>query len=246
MRSYGEYCSVAKALDVVGDRWTFLIVRELLIRGACRYTDLKDGLPGIATNLLSDRIRELEGAGLIRREDAPPPIATTLFHLTDTGAELRPVLDALGQWGVRYMTGLAEGDQFRAHWASLFLRDRSPAGPPVSIELRQRRQPCGHRGVRRLGDHPAWPGHGAGPRRAGGPTPDPRPVLGPAHPRRRDGSWPGGQRRRDSAGAPPARGAAVALPKQSCGGTQTPEVERVLTRVAGHGACRIRMGRDHD
>lgn len=136
MRSYGEYCSVAKALDVVGDRWTFLIVRELLIRGACRYTDLKDGLPGIATNLLSDRIRELEGAGLIRREDAPPPIATTLFHLTDTGAELRPVLDALGQWGVRYMTGLAEGEQFRAHWASLFLRDRSPAGPPVSIELR--------------------------------------------------------------------------------------------------------------
>ena len=136
MRSYGEYCSVAKALDVVGDRWTFLIVRELLIRGACRYTDLKDGLPGIATNLLSDRIRDLEGAGLIRREDAPPPIATTLFHLTDTGAELRPVLDALGQWGVRYMTGLAEGDQFRAHWASLFLRDRSPAGPPVSIELR--------------------------------------------------------------------------------------------------------------
>ncbi len=136
MRSYGEYCSVAKALDVVGDRWTFLIVRELLIRGACRYTDLKDGLPGIATNLLSDRIRDLEGAGLIRRQDAPPPIATTLFHLTDTGAELRPVLDALGQWGVRYMTGLAEGDQFRAHWASLFLRDRSPAGPPVSIELR--------------------------------------------------------------------------------------------------------------
>ena len=76
MRSYGQYCSIAKALDVVGDRWTLLIVRELLIRGACRYTDLKDGLPGIATNLLADRLRELESAGLIRREEAPPPVAT--------------------------------------------------------------------------------------------------------------------------------------------------------------------------
>src|ERR1700735_2478981 len=94
MRSYGQYCSIAKALDVVGDRWTLLIVRELLIRGACRYTDLKDGLPGIATTLLADRLRELESAGLIRREDAPPPVATTLFHLTDTGAGLPAVVDA--------------------------------------------------------------------------------------------------------------------------------------------------------
>ena len=86
MRSYGQYCSIAKALDVIGDRWTILIIRELLIRGACRYTDLKNGLPGIATNLLSDRIRELESAGLIRREDAPPPIAATVFRLTETGA----------------------------------------------------------------------------------------------------------------------------------------------------------------
>ncbi len=66
---------------------------------------LKDGLPGIATNLLSERIRELEAADLIRREDAPPPVATTLFHLTDAaGVQLRPVLGAIGQWGVRFMT----------------------------------------------------------------------------------------------------------------------------------------------
>jgi DNA-binding HxlR family transcriptional regulator len=140
MRSYGQYCSIAKALDVVGDRWSLLIIRELLIRGACRYTDLKNGLPGIATNLLSDRIRELESAGLIRREDAPPPIATTLFHLTEAGAELRPVLDALGWWGVRYMPQPAAGDEFRGHWfafpVSFFLHDRDPDGPPVSIELR--------------------------------------------------------------------------------------------------------------
>jgi DNA-binding HxlR family transcriptional regulator len=140
MRSYGQYCSIAKALDVVGDRWTFLIIRELLIRGACRYTDLKNGLPGIATNMLSDRIRELESAGLIRREDAPPPVATTLFHLTETGAELQPVLDALGEWGIRYMMDPAEDAEFRGHWfafpVSFFLHDRDPGGPPVSIELR--------------------------------------------------------------------------------------------------------------
>jgi DNA-binding HxlR family transcriptional regulator len=141
MRSYGQYCSIARALDVVGDRWTFLIIRELLTRGACRYTDLKDGLPGIATNLLSDRIRELEAAGLVRREDAPPPIATTLFQLTDAGAQLQPVLDALSQWGIRYMTGPAERDQFRGHWASFFLHDRDPGGRPASIELRSASSP---------------------------------------------------------------------------------------------------------
>ncbi len=146
MRSYGEYCSVAKALDVVGDRWTFLIIRELLIRGACRYTDLKDGLPGIATNLLSDRIRELEAAGLIWREDAPPPVATTLFRLTDAGAELEPVLYAIGRWGIRYMMDPAEGEEFRGHWfafpVSFFLRDRDPDGPPVSIELHAASSPA--------------------------------------------------------------------------------------------------------
>ena len=145
MRSYGQYCPIAKALDVVGDRWTLLIIRELLVRGPCRHTDLRNGLPGIATNLLSDRIRELESAGLIRREDAPPPIATTLFHLTQAGAQLKPVLDAIGRWGIRYMTEPAEGDEFRGHWftfpASVFLHDRDPGGPPVSIELRTASSP---------------------------------------------------------------------------------------------------------
>src|SRR3954452_4793893 len=99
MRSYGQYCSVARALDVIGDRWTLLIVRELLLQGACRYTDLREGLPGIATNLLADRLRELEAAGLVDRQDAPPPIATTLFRLTPRGEALRPVIDELGRWG---------------------------------------------------------------------------------------------------------------------------------------------------
>src|SRR5258708_19208604 len=110
MRSYGQYCSIAKALDVIGGRWTLLIIRELLIRGPCRYTDLKNGLPGIATNLLSGRIRELESAGLIEREDAPPPIATTLFHLTEAGPQLQPALDASARRGVSYLAQPPHGD----------------------------------------------------------------------------------------------------------------------------------------
>ena len=146
MRSYGQYCSVAKALDVIGDRWTLLIVRELLLRGACRYTDLKNGLPGIATNLLADRIRELESAGLVRREEAPPPVATTLVHLTEAGAELEPVIKALGWWGLRYMGSPADTDEFRGQWfgypVEFFLRDRDPGGPPASIELRTGADPA--------------------------------------------------------------------------------------------------------
>jgi len=145
MRSYGQYCSVAKALDVVGDRWTLLVIRELLLQGPCRYTDLKNGLPGIATNLLADRLRELEAAGLVRREEAAPPVATTLFHLTEAGAELKPVLDALGTWGIRYMTQPDDSDEFRSHWftfpVELFLKDQDPGGPDLSIELRTGSRP---------------------------------------------------------------------------------------------------------
>jgi DNA-binding HxlR family transcriptional regulator len=146
MRSYGQYCSVAKALDVVGDRWTLLIARELLLQGPCRYTDLKSGLPGIATNLLADRLDQLEAAGLVRREAAAPPVATTLFHLTEAGAELEPVLDALGAWGLRYMAQPADGDEFRSHWfafpVALFLHDSEPDGPALSIELRTSGRPA--------------------------------------------------------------------------------------------------------
>ncbi len=146
MRSYGEYCSVAKALDVVGDRWTLLIMRELILQGPCRYTDLKDALPGIATNLLAERLRVLETAGLIWREDAAPPVATTLFHLAAAGAELEPVLTALGAWGIRYMAEPSDRDEFRSHWfafpVSLFLHDRDPDGPPVAIELRTAGRPA--------------------------------------------------------------------------------------------------------
>ena len=110
MRSYDEYCAIAKSLDVVGDRWTLLIVRELSLRGACRYTDLRNGLPGIASNLLAERLRELEANGVVAREEAPPPIATTLYRLTPRGEQLRPVLMGLVRWGVPLMTEEKPGD----------------------------------------------------------------------------------------------------------------------------------------
>ena len=145
MRSYGQYCALAKALDVVGDRWTLLIVRELSIRGASRYTDLQQGLPGIATNMLADRLREMEANGIVRRVEAPPPVATTLFELSDRGEDLKPVLFALGRWGTPFMGERGEGDEFRTHWLkypleNLFV-DGAPDEPPVTVELRTGDQP---------------------------------------------------------------------------------------------------------
>ena len=146
MRSYNQYCAVAKALDVVGDRWTLLIIRELLLRDGCRYTDLQHGLPGIATNLLGARLKELEENGLVRRESAPPPVATTLYHLTEAGRELHPVLSALGRWGVRFMPAPSGEEAFRSHWLAWpveeFLIDGEPDGPPATIEVRTGDQPA--------------------------------------------------------------------------------------------------------
>src|SRR6266478_1110343 len=112
MANYNQYCALAKALDIVGGRWTLLIVRELLIRGSCRYTDLRDGLPGIATNLLADRLRELEQAGIVYREDAPPPIATTLFRLTPRGEALQAAVAELGRWGAPLLAKPADEDAY--------------------------------------------------------------------------------------------------------------------------------------
>ena len=126
MRSYGQYCSIAKALDVLGDRWTLLIVRELWLKGACRYTDLLTDLPGISSNLLVDRLRELEQAGVVSRAAAPPPVATTLFQLTAWGAELEPVLRAIGRWGERLMEQPTGHEDFRSHWLVFPVWNSSP------------------------------------------------------------------------------------------------------------------------
>ena len=140
MKRYGHACALARALDVVGDRWSLLIVRELLLREQCRYTDLKSGLPGIATNLLADRLRELESAGVIRRHEAPPPIATTVFELTDRGRALERAVIALGLWGAPLLGAAAPRDHVRLYWYGLWARhaltDHSPERPGATLELR--------------------------------------------------------------------------------------------------------------
>ena len=138
MRSYEQYCALAKALDVIGDRWTLLIVRELLLRGPSRYTDLKNGLPGIATNLLVDRLRELEEAGIVRREAAPPPIATTLVGLRLAVMRSSLCSESWVAGGVS-VAKRAGNDAFRSHWLALPekspLKDRKP-DRPVTLEVR--------------------------------------------------------------------------------------------------------------
>src|ERR671932_1050136 len=100
MRSYQDGCAVAHALDFVGERWALLVVRELLL-GPKRFTDLRTGLPGVSPNVLAQRLRELEQAGVVRRRRLPPPAASQVYELTEWGVDLEPVLTALGRWGSR-------------------------------------------------------------------------------------------------------------------------------------------------
>lgn len=97
-RTYGDRCGIARALDAVGERWALLVVRELLL-GPKRFTDLRTGLPPASPNVLAQRLRELEQAGILQRRTLPPPAASKVYELTDRGSELEPVVIALGRWG---------------------------------------------------------------------------------------------------------------------------------------------------
>jgi DNA-binding HxlR family transcriptional regulator len=108
-RAYNQYCALAHALDIVGERWTLLIVRELLV-GPRRFKDLLDGLPGISTNLLSNRLKGLEESGVLRRRTLPPPAASTVYELTPFGEALEEALIAIGRWGVRVLPPLEEDE----------------------------------------------------------------------------------------------------------------------------------------
>ncbi len=101
-KRYDQYCPVACTLSLVGERWTLLVVRELL-HGPKRYTDLLEHLPGIGTNILAARLKELEAAELVEKRKLPPPAASTVYELTPSGRELRPVLHELARFGARLM-----------------------------------------------------------------------------------------------------------------------------------------------
>ena len=128
-RSYGQCCGIAQALDVVGERWTLLLVRELLT-GPKRFKDLLDGLPGIGTNLLTARLKDLERQGVVRRATLPPPAGTRVYELTELGSELEPVILALCRWGASLIGG-EHGEGVRPVWAVMALRSTLEPGEDV-------------------------------------------------------------------------------------------------------------------
>lgn len=122
-RSYDQYCAVARALDTVGERWTLLIVRELLA-GPRRYTDLHADLPGVSTDVLASRLKEMERDELVTRRRLPPPGAAYVYELTPRGRDLLPVLGVLAAWGAADLGEPRPTDAVRAHWAAVPLMRR--------------------------------------------------------------------------------------------------------------------------
>jgi DNA-binding HxlR family transcriptional regulator len=125
-RSYGQFCAAARALDVVGERWTLLVVRELLL-GPRRFTDLLAALPGLGPSLLASRLKQLEGAGVIRREQLPPPAGSWVYQITEAGLGVGLVVKALADWGVRLLDTPGPDEAVRAEWLALHLAVSAPA-----------------------------------------------------------------------------------------------------------------------
>jgi len=119
-RYYDQFCAAACALDVIGERWALLIVREL--PGAKRFVDLEAGLPGIGTNTLATRLNELEAAGVIERRQLPAPAASAVYALTDWGRDLGPIVLAMARWGVRRLVTSIPRHPLRASWLATALQ----------------------------------------------------------------------------------------------------------------------------
>jgi DNA-binding HxlR family transcriptional regulator len=115
VKTYGQRCPLARALDLVGERWTFLVVRELLL-GPRRYTDLLDGLPGVGTNILAARLTALQAAGLVAKRTLPAPTPATVYELTDSGQALRPAVRALSEWGEAHGAPVTDDQAVRPGW----------------------------------------------------------------------------------------------------------------------------------
>lgn len=120
-RSYGQQCGIANALDLVGERWALLVVRDLIL-GPKRFTDLRTSLPGIATNVLTQRLKQLERDGIVRRRLLPPPAASTVYELTEYGRELESALLAFGRWGAKSMPERTPDRTSRPEWFGVALK----------------------------------------------------------------------------------------------------------------------------
>lgn len=134
-RSYRQFCGLARALDVVGERWTLLLVRNLLL-GPRRYSDLLDELPGITTNLLARRLQELEGMGLVERAPIPGAGRAVAYRLTADGAALEPAIHELARWGSRWMDAPRPDDTLNVGWGMLSLKRRWRGGWTGLVEVR--------------------------------------------------------------------------------------------------------------
>ena len=135
-KRYDQYCPVAHALGLIGERWSLLIVRELL-QGPRRYTDLADSLPGIGTNILAARLKELESCGLVTKHRLDPPAASQVYELTPYGHELKPVMRALALWGLRSIDAPTSEEDFAPGWLYGALDTVfAPAAPAGSFEFR--------------------------------------------------------------------------------------------------------------
>jgi DNA-binding HxlR family transcriptional regulator len=137
-KSYAQYCPVAHALELVGERWALLVVRELL-NGPKRYTDLASALPGIGTNILAGRLRDLEQADVVQKRRLPPPAAVQVYELTPYGEELREPLYALARWGAKSLGAPTSEDSFSPGWLVNAVRATCLGGervPSGEIELR--------------------------------------------------------------------------------------------------------------
>jgi|SRR6266550_3015397 DNA-binding HxlR family transcriptional regulator len=135
-KHYEQYCPMAHALDLVGERWALLVVRELM-HGPKRYTDLADGLPGIGTNILASRLRDLESCGIVAKRTLPPPAASRVYELTDYGRDLRPAMRELALWGARSLgPPTAEDELFDGWLANAVDIVLAPIAPPGRFEFR--------------------------------------------------------------------------------------------------------------
>jgi DNA-binding HxlR family transcriptional regulator len=135
-RRYDQYCPVAHALELVGERWSLLVVRELL-HGPLRYTDLAERLPGIGTNVLASRLRDLETGGVVARRMLPPPAASRVYELTEYGRGLRPVMRELARWGARSLGPPTADDELFPGWLENALETLlAPTAPPGRFEFR--------------------------------------------------------------------------------------------------------------
>jgi DNA-binding HxlR family transcriptional regulator len=135
-KRYDQYCPVAHALGLVGERWALLVVLELM-RGPKRYTDLADHLPGIGTNILASRLRDLEACGIVTKRKLPPPAASRVYELTDYGRELRTVIRELALWGARSLGPPTADDELFPGWLENALDTvLAPLAPPGRFEFR--------------------------------------------------------------------------------------------------------------